>query len=293
MWVDRFKLDIRINEFMENIQQWKQSELEPKGHCEWFRLNQPISNMLFGKSNVPFATTCPWPVGGYRMPNVSVDENAFPPLLGKQYKELRPMELTDTSRTLTDLYLGRDPGLDECPLSTSVTDDPKMSSDMVQLWEALTACNIDGIVTAQMGVMGGVVVLCCRISSSRAIMNTTQNEFATVSRKTLSFESNLTRLGKTTTAQHIVVWSNIGLKQGLRFISRRQCRATPIRKIKRRVICTSSLSSVGCARPTRRTVLSCTSGDLEHAIVCSGRMVAPTPFLDPAVPAPREHVAYF
>nr|CAD7432013.1 unnamed protein product [Timema monikensis] len=138
-------LDIRINEFMENIQQWKQSELEPKGHCEWFRLNQPISNMLFGKSNVPFATTCPWPVGGYRMPNVAVDENAFPPLLGKQYKELRPMELTDTSRTLTDLYLGRDPGLDECPLSTSVTDDPKMSSDMVQLWEALTACNIDGI----------------------------------------------------------------------------------------------------------------------------------------------------
>nr|CAD7462674.1 unnamed protein product [Timema tahoe] len=62
MWVDRFKLEITIHEYMENIHQWKISELEPKGHCEWFSLNQPISNMLFGKSNVPYLTTCPWPI---------------------------------------------------------------------------------------------------------------------------------------------------------------------------------------------------------------------------------------
>nr|CAD7409900.1 unnamed protein product [Timema poppensis] len=81
------QLEITIHEFMENIQQWKQSDLEPKGHCEWFRANQPISNMLFGKSNVPFATSCPWPIGDYGMPNVTVDEEVFPPLLGKQYKD--------------------------------------------------------------------------------------------------------------------------------------------------------------------------------------------------------------
>nr|CAD7449180.1 unnamed protein product [Timema bartmani] len=77
--------EITIHEYMENIHQWKISELEPKGHCEWFSLNQPISNMLFGKSNVPYLTTCPWPIevfeqsAGALSSNLGISSNTISP----------------------------------------------------------------------------------------------------------------------------------------------------------------------------------------------------------------------
>nr|CAD7585595.1 unnamed protein product [Timema genevievae] len=84
----------------------------------------------------------------------------------------------------------------------------------------------------------------------------------------------LTCLSKIINPQHITALSNIRLKRGPRFISRRQCRAAPTEK---KVICASSLRSIGCTRPTRRTVLLRASGDAEHVGACSRRLFAPTP----------------